>query len=117
MPTLGDSADLVIIGGGGSGLAAAVRAREIGIRDVVVLEKTVTRDEVNATIKKAAEGMKRERVEVKLLDGALSFLDVDLEDFLALHRGRQVEEEDFIETASAKELRRKMGDVSKPAVF
>ncbi|OFW57708.1 MAG: hypothetical protein A2133_08720 [Actinobacteria bacterium RBG_16_64_13] len=40
MPTLGDSADLVIIGGGGSGLAAAVRAREIGIRDVVVLEKT-----------------------------------------------------------------------------
>lgn len=33
-------ADLVIIGGGGSGLAAAVRAREMGIKRVVVLEKT-----------------------------------------------------------------------------
>ena len=35
-----NSADLVIIGGGGSGLSAAVRAREIGIADVVVLEKS-----------------------------------------------------------------------------
>jgi fumarate reductase flavoprotein subunit len=33
-------ADLAIIGGGGSGLAAAVRARELGIADVVVVEKT-----------------------------------------------------------------------------
>ena len=33
-------ADLVIIGGGGSGLTAAVRARELGVEDVVVLEKT-----------------------------------------------------------------------------
>ena len=42
-PILGDSrhsADLVIIGGGGSGLSAAVRARELGIQDVVVVEKT-----------------------------------------------------------------------------
>lgn len=34
------NADLLIIGGGGSGLVAAVRAREIGVKDVVVLEKT-----------------------------------------------------------------------------
>ncbi|WP_258360445.1 FAD-dependent oxidoreductase [Moorella sulfitireducens] len=33
------SCDLVIIGGGGSGLVAAVRAREMGVKDVVVLEK------------------------------------------------------------------------------
>jgi len=32
--------DLVVIGGGGSGLAAAVRAKEAGVEDVVVLEKT-----------------------------------------------------------------------------
>ncbi len=32
--------DLVVIGGGGSGLAAAVRARELGVENVVVLEKT-----------------------------------------------------------------------------
>lgn len=32
--------DLVVIGGGGSGLAAAVRAKEAGVGDVVVLEKT-----------------------------------------------------------------------------
>ena len=35
-----EDADLVIIGGGGSGLAAAVRAREMGVEKVVVLEKT-----------------------------------------------------------------------------
>jgi fumarate reductase flavoprotein subunit len=34
------STDLLIIGGGGSGLAAAVRARERGVKDVTVLEKT-----------------------------------------------------------------------------
>jgi fumarate reductase flavoprotein subunit len=34
------STDLIIIGGGGSGLAAAVRARELGVRDVTILEKT-----------------------------------------------------------------------------
>jgi len=33
-------ADLVVIGGGGSGLAAAVRAKELGVGEVVVLEKT-----------------------------------------------------------------------------
>ena len=32
--------DLLIIGGGGSGLAAAVRARELGVEKVSVLEKT-----------------------------------------------------------------------------
>ncbi len=32
--------DLVVIGAGGSGLAAAVRAKEAGVGDVVVLEKT-----------------------------------------------------------------------------
>ncbi len=32
--------DLVIIGGGGSGLAAAVRARELGLERVTILEKT-----------------------------------------------------------------------------
>ena len=32
--------DLLIIGGGGSGLSAAVRARELGVRDVTVIEKT-----------------------------------------------------------------------------
>jgi fumarate reductase flavoprotein subunit len=31
---------LVVIGGGGSGLAAAVRAKELGVNDVLVLEKT-----------------------------------------------------------------------------
>lgn len=34
------SADLVVIGGGGSGLAAAVRAKELGAGKVLVLEKT-----------------------------------------------------------------------------
>jgi fumarate reductase flavoprotein subunit len=34
------NADLVVIGAGASGLAAAVRAREAGVKDVVVLEKT-----------------------------------------------------------------------------
>jgi fumarate reductase flavoprotein subunit len=34
------ASDLVVIGGGASGLAAAVRARELGVTDVVVLEKT-----------------------------------------------------------------------------
>ncbi len=33
-------ADLVVIGGGGSGLAAAVRAKELGVDRVVVVEKT-----------------------------------------------------------------------------
>lgn len=33
-------ADLLIVGGGGSGLAAAVRARELGIEKVSILEKT-----------------------------------------------------------------------------
>ncbi len=32
--------DLLIIGGGGSGLAAAVRARELGVEKVTILEKT-----------------------------------------------------------------------------
>jgi fumarate reductase flavoprotein subunit len=32
--------DLLIIGGGGSGLAAAVRARELGVENVTILEKT-----------------------------------------------------------------------------
>jgi fumarate reductase flavoprotein subunit len=32
--------DLLIIGGGGSGLAAAVRARELGATDVTIVEKT-----------------------------------------------------------------------------
>jgi succinate dehydrogenase/fumarate reductase flavoprotein subunit len=32
--------DLLIIGGGGSGLAAAVRAREMGVENVTILEKT-----------------------------------------------------------------------------
>lgn len=34
------AADLVIIGGGGSGLAAAARARELGVSKVTVVEKT-----------------------------------------------------------------------------
>jgi fumarate reductase flavoprotein subunit len=33
-------ADLVVIGGGGSGLAAAVRAKELGVKEAVVIEKT-----------------------------------------------------------------------------
>jgi fumarate reductase flavoprotein subunit len=33
-------AELVVIGGGASGLAAAVRARELGVENVIVLEKT-----------------------------------------------------------------------------
>ena len=52
-----------------------------------------------------------QRIEGKLLHGALSFLDVDLEDFLALHSGRQIEEEHFVEAATAQEFRREMSHV------
>lgn len=34
-----DTKQLIIIGGGGAGLAAAVEAAEKGIRDITVLEK------------------------------------------------------------------------------
>lgn len=40
MTTRWQDCQLVIVGGGGSGLAAAVRAREAGLKDVMVLEKT-----------------------------------------------------------------------------
>lgn len=34
--------DLVVIGGGPAGMAAALRARDFGIRDIIILERAET---------------------------------------------------------------------------
>src|SRR6185369_11908249 len=52
-----------------------------------------------------------ELVQVEALDGVLALREVDAKDVGADFRGRQVHEEDLVEAALAKQLRRKRSDV------
>ncbi|MFC2684825.1 MAG: FAD-dependent oxidoreductase, partial [Limosilactobacillus oris] len=64
---LNDSYDVVIIGSGGTGLAAAIQANELGMK-VAVLEKE---EELGGNTNRASSGMNAAETNVQLKHGVI----------------------------------------------